>query len=116
MNFDSNIIQKTMQSLLTNITPKLFTTTTEKDEKNEKHEKKDKKKIHAQSHVDAVASILYDKMNTANVELTAQKNSGCFKIQESTIDIQSQVPHPNTFSDKYLSREMKEYIKHDSKK
>ena len=129
MNLDSKNIQKTMQSFLTNVAPKLLTTTPdvsnvasliEKDESS-KHGKKDesskrRKKIHSDSHIDSVAKDLYDKMNDANVELTAQKNDGCFKFQESAIDIQSQIPHSNAFSDKYLSREMREYIKHDSKK
>ena len=59
---------------------------------------------------------LYEKMNSANAELNDQNNSGCFKFQESAIDIQSQVPRPESFSDKFLSREMRECIKNDSKK
>ena len=59
---------------------------------------------------------LYEKMNAANAELNHENNAGCFKFQESAIDIQSQVPRPETFSDKFLSREMRECIKNDSKK
>lgn len=124
-------IQKTMQSFLTNITPKLLSTTTNPHVSNaassliEKDEKKDEKKYekikmhsrsNSHSHTDSLVIDLYDKMNIANVELTAQKNAGCFKFQESTIEIQSQVPHTETFSEKYLSREMTEFIKHNSKK
>ena len=130
MNLDSKNVQKTMQSFLTNITPKLLRTTTSPDISNvvslmEKNEKKDEKKdekikmhsrSHSQLHMDSVVNDLYDKMNIANVELTAQKNAGCFKFQESTIEIQSQIPHIDTFSEKYLSREMREFIKYNSKK
>jgi hypothetical protein len=136
MNLDSNNVQKTMQSFLTNVTPKLLTTPPpdisnitsfiEKDELKHKktdelkHKKKDElkheKKIHPSSHIEALANDLYDAMNAANVELTAEKNAGCFKHQENTIYVESQIPDPETFSDKYLSREMREYIKHNSKK
>lgn len=135
---DSKIVQKTLQSLLTTVTPKLLTTTPEisniisltdsKDEDDnnkkdgdnflKKHEKTREKKQNVKVHpaITDAATVLYDKLNSVSVELSAKKNTGCLKFQESAIDIQSQVPRPQTFSDKFISREMRECIKNDSKK
>lgn len=140
MNLDSNIIQKTIQSLLTDVTPKVLTTIdipdipdipdiselstistsasayeqqeqydSEENDKEKKHHKKRKSHHHA-------ISILYEKMNAANVEMNTQKNAGCFKYQETVVDVQSQVPRPNSLSETYLTREMTDYIKTESKK
>jgi hypothetical protein len=140
MNLDSKLVQKTMQSLLTNITSLASDDGDNKNDiriRNKSHRKTSKKnnkmnkiknklnnktinKIlspHSVSteHDDPIIA-LYEKMNAANAELNHQNNAGCFKFQESAIDIQSQVPRPETFSDKFLSREMRECIKSDSKK
>jgi hypothetical protein len=132
MNLDSKIIQKTIQSLLTDVTPKVLTLlddggvseprSEEQDQK--RHETSEKHSFHNKTNKrypkrypkHDPATMLYEKLNAASVELNTQKNAGCFKFQESAIDVQSQVPHPETFSDKYLSREMKECIKNNSKK
>ena len=131
MNLDSKIIQKTIQSLLTDVTPKVLTLlddgvpeprSEEQDQK--RHETSEKHSSHNKTNKrypkrypkHDPATMLYEKLNAASVELNTQKNAGCFKFQESAIDVQSQVPHPETFSDKYLSREMKECIKNNSKK
>jgi hypothetical protein len=147
MNLDSKLVQKTMQSLLTDVAPKVLTTpdisnvvsiTGDGDSSGNGHDgrrhrsrrqktylkkrnKTNKLKLmlppHSASsgHHDPVIA-LYEKMNAANAELNHQNNAGCFKFQESAIDIQSQVPRPSSFSDKFLSREMRECIKNDSKK
>jgi hypothetical protein len=148
MNLDSRIIQKTIQSLLTDVAPNVLTTPDisnvvsladtatatamdpgelgndkfkndkHKNALSKKHEKNHKKKQKVKIHpviVDA-ATALYEKLNAVSVELAAEKNTGCLKFQESAIDVHSQVPRPETFSDKFLSREMRECIKNDSKK
>jgi len=126
MNLDSKIIQKTIQSLLTDVTPKVFLDDDDVPEprarnyKNEQdqnhHETNEKRSSHNKTNKHDTATMLYEKLNAASVELNTQNNAGCFKFQESAIDVQSQVPHPETFSDKYLSREMRECIKNNSKK
>ena len=148
MNLDSKLVQKTMQSLLTDVSPRVLTPDISNvasltgdgrvDVHNRRHKghsafrthhkrskktnKTNKIKIKTMSSPNSVVSrhdpviALYDKMNAANAELNHQNNAGCFKFQESAIDIQSQVPRPETFSDKFLSREMRESIKNDSKK
>lgn len=134
MNLDSNIIQKTIQSLLTDVTPKVLTTSSipdiselsaistsasayEQQEQNDSEENDKEKKSHKKrkSHHHAI-SVLYEKMNAANVEMNTQKNAGCFKYQETVVDVQSQVPRPNSLSETYLTREMTDYIKTESKK
>ena len=110
MNLDSKIIQKTIQSLLTDVTPKVLLDDGVPEERSS-HNKTNKRHDNPDP-----ATMLYEKLNAASVELNTQKNAGCFKFQESAIDVQSQVPHPETFSDKYLSREMRECIKNNSKK
>jgi hypothetical protein len=137
MNLDSNIIQKTIQSLLTDVTPKVLTTIDipdipdiselstistsasayEQQEQDDSEENDKEKKPHKKrkSHHHAI-SVLYEKMNTANVEMNTQKNAGCFKYQETVVDVQSQVPRPNSLSETYLTREMTDYIKTESKK
>ena len=112
MNLDSKIIQKTIQSLLTDVTPKVLTLLDDGvPEERSSHNKMNNRGDHPDP-----ATMLYEKLNAASVELNTQKNAGCFKFQDSAIDVQSQVPHPETFSDKYLSREMRECIKNNSKK
>jgi len=145
MNLDSKIVQKTIQSLLTDVAPKVLTTPDisnvvsltltddsynsenhknhtykSKDGKDEhdsqrKHEKK-YKKVNSAFSTPAVAVTLYEKLNAASKEMDAQKNAGCFKFQESAIDVESQIPQPESISDKFLSREMREHIKNNSKK
>ena len=161
MNLDSKIVKKTMQSLLTDVAPKVLTPdisnvasltgdgpgidsdrirsrhqrhNTRRGSKGSNHNhstfdihhktsKKNNKtnqikrmsSPHSVSEHDPIIS-LYEQMSAANAELNHQNNVGCFKFQESAIDIQSQVPRPETFSDKFISREMRECIKNDSKK
>ena len=144
MNLDSKLVQKTMQSLLTDVAPRVLTPdisniasltgdgrskndirirskthhkTSKKINKTNKIKIKTMSSPHSASteHDDPIIA-LYEKMNAANAELNHQNNAGCFKFQESAIDIQSQVPRPETFSDKFLSREMRECIKNNSKK
>ncbi len=118
MNLDSNIVQKTIQSLLTDVTPKVLTSPdisnaislTDDFQTSHKKEKKTNEKK------DDPTIDLYEKLKAANHEFNTQKNAGCLKFQESVIDVQSQIPHLETFSEKYLSIEMREYIKHNSKK
>ena len=113
MNLDSNIVKRTIQSLLTDVTPKVLTSpdisnavllTDDVQVLKREYKVSEKKR-------DPVTD-LFEKMNAANVEFNTQVNSGCLKFQESVIDVQSQVP----LSDKYLSREMREFIKNNSKK
>lgn len=137
MNLDSKLVQKTMQSLLTDVSPRVLTpdisnvvsitgdgdgnghrirsSQRRRQKTSKKNNKTNKIKLLSSPHHDPIIS-LYEKMNAANAELNHQNNAGCFKFQESAIDIQSQVPRPETFSDKFLSREMRECIKNDSKK
>lgn len=56
-------------------------------------------------------SILYEKLNFAN-----KQNIECLKFQESAIDVDAEVPLVETFSEKFFSREIREYIKNNSKK
>jgi hypothetical protein len=80
------------------------------DNSTEKKSHKKRKSHHA-------ISILYEKMNAANLEMNTQKNAGCFKYQETVVDVQSQVPLPDSLSaNTYLTIEMTEYIKNESKK
>ena len=161
MNLDLNIIQKTIQSLLTDVTPKVLTTPDIPDipdineiskmialstsaiadkksyelkaaikkhngQHNEEHEddndddgkddNKTEKKTHKKYKSHHAISVLYEKMNAANLEMNTQKNAGCFKYQETVVDVQSQVPRPDSLSETYLTREMTEYIKNESKK
>ena len=112
MNLDSNIVKRTIQSLLTDVTPKVLTSpdisnavllTDDVQVLKREYKVSEKKR-------DPVTD-LFEKMNAANVEFNTQVNSGCLKFQESVIDVQSQVP----LSDKYLSREMREFIKNFEK-
>jgi hypothetical protein len=138
MNLDSKIVQKTIQSLLTDVAPKILTSpdissvVSIGDADADGHERKHKSEEagfnsestikNGQKQVDSIpttpdpAVTLYHRLNAANAELENQKNAGCFKIQENTIDVESQIPLPETFSDKFLSREMRESIKNNSKK
>jgi hypothetical protein len=157
MNLDSKFVQKTMQSLLTDVAPKVLTTpdisnvasivgdsngdgdrihSTSRHQRKPHHQRKHRsshfyktfKKNNKPKNVNTTSSqlsvsdhrdpviALYEKMNAANVEVNHQNNAGCFKFQESAIDIQSQVPGLETLSDKFLSREMREYIQNDAKK
>ncbi len=141
MNLDSKIVQKTLQSLLTDVAPKVLTspdissvasltTGTSTSTGNHKNERQRKPKSEEEepiikkrndradsaSSASDPATMLYEKINTAYKEYLNQKNRECFIFQENAIDIESQVPRPETFSDKFLSREMREYIKNDSQK
>lgn len=135
MNLDSKIVQKTIQSLLTDITPNLTTpdisnvvsltgdsNSTNHKMNTHKSKNEDKDKIHKKRHkpldpaFSNLALVLYEKFNSASVELAAKKNAGCFKFQESVINVESQIPLPETLSDKFLSREMREFIMKNSKK
>ena len=142
MNLDSNIVQKTIQSLLTDVAPKVLTSPDisiltdniqtipehsssssssssssqkkHKEDKGEgeaptitrhKTEQKINEKKHHDDHInddDDPVIELYEQMNAANIEFNTQTNSGCLKFQESEIDIQSQVPYPESMSEKYL--------------
>jgi len=145
MNLDSKLVQKTMQSLLTDVSPRVLTpdisnvasltgdgdgnghrirsSQRRRQKTSKKKNKTNKLKLKtilpphnvSSEHDDPIIS-LYEKMNAANAELNHQNNAGCFKFQENAIDIQSQVPGLETLSDKFLSREMRECIKNDSKK
>ena len=133
MNLDSKIVQKTIQSLLTDVAPNVLTTpdissvaslTTDSgtDKRKSKIEEEDStiKKRNEQVDLAPIASdpviILYEKLHAAFKEFSNQKNKECFNFQEVAIDVESQVPHPETFSERFLSREMREYIKNNSRK
>ena len=142
MNLDSKIVQKTIQSLLTDVAPKILTspdissvvsitsdagTDSHSHERKRKSEeagfnsestiKKGQKQVVSVSKASSDPAVtLYHRLNAANAELENQKNAGCFKFQENAIDVESQIPVPETFSDKFLSREMRESIKNNSKK
>jgi hypothetical protein len=138
MNLDSNIIQKTIQSLLTDVTgPKVLTTTSsipdisemfalstsasayeqQEQEQDDSEENEKEKKTHNKHKSHNAISILYEKMNAANLEMNTQKNAGCFKYQETVVDIQSQVSLPDSLSNtSYITKEMTDYIKTESKK
>lgn len=136
MNLDSKFVQQTIQSLLTDMKPNVLAIPNisnvlsnsqnssksehprNKDNHNNKTPKKNKNtyKPRTNNHVYHIADMLYEKLNTASVELSAEKNDGCLRFQESVIDIHSQIPHPETFSEKFISREIKECIKNDSRK
>jgi len=158
MNLNSNIVQKTIQSLLTDVnvvTQKILTPPdiseiaslnadvtemmiNKEDAKDVKNANKDvknaNKDVDKNSNTDTdtknpkikhnksktqrhnAVSLLYEKMNDANLEMNTQKNSGCFKYQETVVDIQSQVPRPESFSETYLTKQMMEYIKNEPKK
>jgi hypothetical protein len=134
MNLDSKLVQKTLQSLLTDVTQKVLTTPTPDissvallttDRSNDKHERKRQEDSTIKKRNENVnfptpsidpAVTLYEKLDSAYKEFSNKKNRECFKFQESVINIESQVPHPETFSEKFLSREMREHIKNNSKK
>ena len=88
MNLDSNIVKKTIQSLLTDVTPKVLTSPdisnavsltddVEVIKRKRKHERKDKV---SEKKRDPVTD-LFEKLNAANVEFNTQVNSGCLKFQ-----------------------------------
>jgi hypothetical protein len=143
MNIDSKLLQTTIQSLLPNVTPTPNVLTTpdiskvvsisqtssnakfrNKDKRRDDHDNKLLKKheqgkdnsAKANSLAHDAVNALYDNFNAAIAELAADKNNGCLKFQETMIDVHSQIPRPETFSDKFISREMREYIKNKSKK
>ena len=102
MNLDLFLVQKVVQSLFTNdanttlmplqTSPKKITgMNNENKEREGKGNDKDKRKLIE------VYSMLYDKMNAANLYVNTQKNSGCFECQEITVDINSQIPRPKSF-------------------
>ena len=129
MNLDLFLVQKVVQSLFQNdanatLTPlqtspkkiireKNFKESKEGEgegERKEKENNKDKRKLIE------VYSMLYEKMNAANLHVNTQKNSGCFECQEITVDITSQIPRPKSFSATYITQEISNYITNEAKK
>ena len=113
MNLDSNIVQKTIQSLLTDVAPKVLTSpdisiltdniqtipehssssssssSSEGEAPTITRHKTEQKNSEKKRHDDDDPVIeLYEQMNAANIEFNTQTNSGCLKFQESEIDIQ----------------------------
>jgi hypothetical protein len=138
MNLDSKIVQKTIQSLLADVTPKVLTSpdisnavlltdeirvqdASESESESESNPSRKYKGEHKEDkgekkHGDDAVTKLYKKLSAANIAFNTQVNSGCLKYQEISIDVQSQIPHLESFSEKYLSREMREYMKNNAKK
>jgi hypothetical protein len=131
MNLDLFLVQKVVQSLFQNdanatLTPlqtspkKIIREKNFKESKEgegegegkgkEKENNKDKRKLIE------VYSMLYEKMNAANLHVNTQKNSGCFECQEITVDITSQIPRPKSFSATYITQEISNYITNEAKK
>jgi hypothetical protein len=117
MNLDLFLVQKVVQSLFTNDanTTLMPLQTSPKNENKEregngKENDKDKRKLIE------VYSMLYDKMNAANLYVNTQKNSGCFECQEIAVDITSQIPRPKSFSSAYITPEISQYITNEAKK
>ncbi len=129
MNLDLFLMQKVVQSLFQNdanaslmplqTSPKkikkesydAYNQHKENGNEGEKKENnKDKRKLIE------VYSMLYEKMNAANVYVNTQKNSGCFEHQETIVDIASQIPRPKSFSTNYITSEISQYITNEAKK
>lgn len=125
MNLDSKIVQKTLQSFLTDVAPNVLTSPdissvasltgdysiNKREDEGDKKPSIKKRYEQLDPMVSDLVSILYEKLNFAN-----KQNIECLKFQESAIDVDAQVPHAETFSEKFISREMREYIKNNSKK
>lgn len=130
MNLDLFLVQKVIQSLFKNDVNVTLTPFEEEPMQREKIEKIEKIDIQKPSECEnqkkkekqnsrkllEVYSTLYDKMNDANVYVNTQKNSGCFEFQETAVDIDSQIPHPKSFSSTYITSEILQYIKNESKR
>jgi hypothetical protein len=117
MNLDLFLVQKVVQSLFKNDVNATLTPLNEQpaspkkkgeNENENKEEKKNARKLLE------VYSMLYEKMNAANVYVNTQKNSGCFEFQETVVDITSQVPRPRSFSTTYITPEISQYIKNEA--
>ena len=112
MNLDLFLVQKVVKSLFQQQTqptqPTQPTQTSPKKIKGE--DNKDKRKLIE------VYSMLYEKMNAANLYVNTQKNSGCFECQEIAVDITSQIPRPKSFSGTYITPEISQYITNEAKK
>jgi len=127
MNLDLFLVQKVIQSLFKNDVNVTLTPFEEEPMQREKIEKIDiqkpsecenQKKQEKQNSrkLLEVYSIMYDKMNSANVYVNTQKNSGCFEYQEMAVDIDSQIPRPKSFSSTYITPEILQYITNESKR
>ncbi len=115
MNLDLFLVQKVVQSLFTNdanttLMTKQTSPKNENKEGEEKENNKDRRKLIE------VYSMLYDKMNAAKLYVNTQKNSGCFECQEIAVDITSQIPRPKSFSSRYITPEISQYITNEAKK
>ena len=128
MNLDLFLVQKVVQSLFQNdanatlmplneqqpkqTSPKKIKreNNENKEEEGRKENSKDKLKLIE------VYSMLYEKMNAANLYINTQKNSGCFECQEIAVDITSQIPRPKSFSTTYITPEISQYITNEAKK
>ena len=127
MNLDLFLVQKVIQSLFKNDVNVTLTPFEEEPMQREKIEKIDiqkpsecenQKKQEKQNSrkLLEVYSIMYDKMNSANVYVNTQKNSGCFECQEMAVDIDSQIPRPKSFSSTYITPEISHYITNEAKR
>jgi hypothetical protein len=125
MNLDLFLVQKVVQSLFKNdadatlmpLQPspkKIRGVNHDKNYNNENKEGKDDK--NDKRKLIEVYSMLYDKMNAANLYVNTQKNSGCFECQEIAVDITSQIPRPKSFSTAYITPEISQYITNEAKK
>jgi hypothetical protein len=133
MNLDLFLVQKVIQSLFKNDVNAPLTTPLELEleleekpmqrvemEKLEspkpKTSERDKQDKQNSRKLLEVYSTFYDKMNAANAYVNMQKNSGCFECQETAVDIDSQIPRPKSFSTAYITPEISQYIKTESKR
>ena len=134
MNLDLFLVQKVIHSLFKNdvnapLTPleleekPMQRVKMEKMEKMEnieppppKTSERDKQEKQNSRKLLEVYSTFYDKMNAANAYVNMQKNSGCFECQETAVDIDSQIPRPKSFSTTYMTPEISQYIKTESKR
>jgi len=127
MNLDLFLVQKVIQSLFRNdanatltplqqsqqpkqTSPKKLKGVNNHKENKEGEDNKDKRKLIE------VYSMLYEKMNSANLYVNTQKNSGCFECQEIAVDITSQIPRPKSYSSTYITPEISHYITNEAKK
>ena len=129
MNLDLFLVQKVIQSLFKNDVNAPLTTPLELEENpmqrvkmenieppKPKTSERDKQEKQNSRKLLEVYSTFYDKMNAANAYVNMQKNSGCFECQETAVDIDSQIPRPKSFSTSYITPEISQYIKTESKR